>query len=48
MTRQGLPTGQMEQETQELLDEYDENLYEILLTKCQLPLNCTINEWRLL
>ena len=24
MTRQGLPTGQMEQETQELLDEYNE------------------------
>ena len=23
MTRQGLPTGQMEQETQELLDEYN-------------------------
>ena len=25
MTRQGLPTGQMEQETQELLDEYNES-----------------------
>ena len=24
MTRQGLPTGQMEQETQEFLDEYNE------------------------
>ena len=24
MTRQGLPTGKMEQETQELLDEYNE------------------------
>ena len=24
MTRQGLPTGQMEQETQELLDEFNE------------------------
>ena len=24
MTRQGLPTGQMEQETQELLDEYND------------------------
>ena len=25
MTRQGLPTGQMEQETQELLDVYNES-----------------------
>ena len=24
MTREGLPTGQMQEETQELLDEYNE------------------------